>query len=212
MGGMKITRHIHACVRIEHEGTRVLVDPGSFGVPDDLAAVDAVLVTHVHPDHVDPEALGAARHDNPDLRIFAPASVAAHLADDVTVVTHGDTFRVGALDVRVVGADHAVVTRATPVAENTGYLFNGQVLHAGDAFHPIRDVDCVLLPVNGPWVKMLDIEEFLSQYPPKRFIAIHDGIVNDHGLAINRKQLSKLAGEHGSEYLPLAPGESVEIG
>lgn len=212
MGTMKITRHIHACVRLEHEDTRVIVDPGSFGVPEDLAAVDAVLITHVHPDHIDMEALTAARQENPDLPIHAPASVAGELGVDVTVVAEGDRLSVGALDIEVTGSEPAVVARCAPVAENVGYLFNGAVLHPGDAFQPLDGVDTVLLPVNGPWVKILDVEEFLRDHRPTRFIGIHDGIANEHGLAINRKQLSMLAQEYGSRYLPLAPGESAELG
>lgn len=208
---MKITRHIHACVRLEHDGTRILVDPGSFGVPEDLASHDAVLVTHVHPDHVDADALADARRENPELRIFAPASVAAEIPVEVTVVSHGDEFTLGTVKVQVIGHEHAVVARCAPVAENIGYLFNGAVLHPGDAFQPVDDVDTVLLPVNGPWVKMLDVEAFLRDHRPRRFIGIHDGIVNEHGLAINRKQLRMLAEEYGSRYLPLSPGESVEL-
>ncbi len=208
---MKITRHIHACVRLEHEGTRVIIDPGSFGAPDDLAEVDAVLITHVHPDHVDPGALQRARRENPGLPVHAPASVATEVGGDVTVVAAGERFRIGDLEIEVVGVEHAVVARCSPVAENVGYLFNGRVLHPGDAFHPVGGLDTVLLPVNGPWVKMLDVEEFLSTYPPKRFIAIHDGIVNEHGLAINRKQLTTLAREYGSQYVALSPGEAAEL-
>lgn len=207
---MKITRHLHSCVELSHEATRIVIDPGSFGAPEHLEQYDAVLATHVHPDHLNQEALSQARKTNPELAIYAPASVAEKLDLEVTVVAEGDKFGIGTVDVEVLGSKHAVVTHATPLAENIGYLFNDSVLHPGDAFHPLKNLDTLLLPVNGPWVKMLDIEAHLADYPPKKFIAIHDGIVNEHGLAINRKQLNTLAEQHNCEYLDLSPGDSVE--
>lgn len=210
MGAMKLTREVHACVRIQESDTTVLVDPGSFGVPDDLAEVDAVLVTHIHPDHVDIGRLTAARSANPELKIFAPGSVAEQL-DGVRVVAAGDTFTVGPLEIAVIGSEHATVLRCAPVAENVGYLFDGRLLHPGDAFQDISGVDTALVPVNGPWVKMRDVENWVAGQAPRRFIPIHDGIVNDHGLAINHKQLSTLADNYDAEYLALAAGDSVDL-
>lgn len=210
METMKLTRHIHACVRIQESGTTVLVDPGSFGVPADLAEVDAVLITHAHPDHVDIGQLADARAADPELSVFAPASVAEKLPA-VEVVAAGDRFTVGSLDIEVVGSEHATVLHCAPVAENIGYLFGGALLHPGDAFQDIPGVATALVPVNGPWVKMLDVENWLAKQTPDRFIPIHDGIVNDHGLAINHKQLSTLADNYGAEYVALAPGDSVDV-
>lgn len=210
MGTMKLTREVHACVRLQEADTTVLVDPGAFGVPEDLAEVDAVLVTHVHPDHVDLDRLSAARDSNPRLEIFAPGSVADQL-DGVRVVAAGDNFTVGSLNIAVVGSEHATVLRCAPVAENVGYLFGGTLLHPGDAFQDISGVDTALVPVNGPWVKMLDVENWVADQAPRRFIPIHDGIVNDHGLAINHKQLTTLADNYGAEYLALSPGDSVDL-
>ena len=51
VGCMQITKHGHACVRIEHEGAVVVLDPGAFTEPDALDGATAVLVTHEHPDH-----------------------------------------------------------------------------------------------------------------------------------------------------------------
>ena len=53
---MHITHLGHACVLIEMADTRLIIDPGTFA--GDLAGVrdlDAVLVTHQHPDHLDPD-------------------------------------------------------------------------------------------------------------------------------------------------------------
>ncbi|MGP6173598.1 MBL fold metallo-hydrolase [Corynebacterium sp. A21] len=208
---MKITRHIHACVELEHQGFTTYIDPGSFGVPHELVNSDAVLITHMHPDHIDIEALLKIVDRNPKVQIYAPVSVAQDLPIEVHVVAHGDILDLGGMKVEVLGARHAISTRVQPATENVGYLFDDKILHPGDAFHPIEDLELALLPVNGPWVKMLDVEEWLVAFPPKRFIGIHDGIVNEHGLNINRKILGLLADKVHAEYLPLRPGESLEI-
>ena len=54
---MRITKFGHAGVRIEHDGRAVLIDPGVFTQEESLDGVDAVLVTHEHPDHYDPARL-----------------------------------------------------------------------------------------------------------------------------------------------------------
>lgn len=62
---MIISKHIHSCVVVEQGGDRVLFDPGKFSFvegrvsPEDFADVSAVVITHAHPDHLDPEALKA---------------------------------------------------------------------------------------------------------------------------------------------------------
>ncbi len=108
-------------------------------------------------------------------------------------------------------SSNTAVAWAQDVPENIGYLINGRILHPGDAFQPIGDVDLALVPVNGPWVKMLDVEAWLKKFPPGRFVGIHDGIVNDHGLRINRKVLTLLAERYGATYLPLAPGDTLDM-
>ena len=57
--GMRITKFGHACVRIEHQGQVVVLDPGVFTEPEAVAGATAVLVTHVHPDHLHPDNLRA---------------------------------------------------------------------------------------------------------------------------------------------------------
>ena len=74
---MRITHLGHACLLVEMADTRVLVDPGTFA--DDLSALrdlDAVLVTHQHPDHLDPDRVPALVAANPDAVVLCdPSSV-----------------------------------------------------------------------------------------------------------------------------------------
>ncbi len=53
---MRITKFGHACVRVEHDGHTLVIDPGGFTEPEAVDGADAVLVTHEHPDHYEPDA------------------------------------------------------------------------------------------------------------------------------------------------------------
>ena len=89
---MKVTKYSHACVRVEHDGTTVVLDPGVFTEAGAVDGADAVLITHEHPDHYHPDHL--RRTDAP---IYTIAAVAAQIRDGapdvaerVTVVAPGE--------------------------------------------------------------------------------------------------------------------------
>jgi ribonuclease BN (tRNA processing enzyme) len=103
---------------VEHDGFRVLIDPG-YGVAlrlADATALDAVLVSHGHPDHcadLNPLLRARALRDDPapPLPVYAPPdALTAVLAldrkgmlDDALALhafDPGDSFAVGPLEVR----------------------------------------------------------------------------------------------------------------
>jgi len=51
---VKLTKHEHACVVAEKDGTSIVIDPGSFspGAAEIIAGGDAILITHEHSDHI----------------------------------------------------------------------------------------------------------------------------------------------------------------
>ena len=68
---MKITHFGHSCLLVEIDGTRVLFDPGTFSHGfEGIEGLDAILITHQHPDHCDVARL-------PDLRAIAFNGVTA---------------------------------------------------------------------------------------------------------------------------------------
>ena len=58
---MRITKFGHACVRIEHGGAALVVDPGMFTEPEAVDGAEAVVITHEHPDHYLPTIGGPRR-------------------------------------------------------------------------------------------------------------------------------------------------------
>ena len=75
--GMIVTRHGHACLLIESPSTRVLVDPGIFTNSwRELTDLDAILITHQHPDHADVDNLPGLVAANPQARLVTETAVA----------------------------------------------------------------------------------------------------------------------------------------
>lgn len=213
---MRITKFGHACVRIESGSTTVVVDPGGW---TERAAVDgatAVLVTHEHPDHLDPDHLRAT--DAPVYTIAAVAKQIAEHAPDVservTVVSPGDSLDLG-VPVTVVGEKHAVIHPELQHFDNSGYLLEVEgrrIFHPGDALTERPEgLDLLLLPVHAPWNKISEVIDYGRAVGAPLSVAIHDGLLNERGLALAQRQLSGMLGEREQEYLRLEPGADVPL-
>lgn len=217
---MQLTKHAHATVEIEDAGERVLIDPGTItpNAAELLARATAALITHDHFDHFAVDAVAAALDERPELRLWGPASVVQQLADTaaavegrVIAVAPGEEFLIGELEVRATGGEHALIHTAIPRPENVGYLIGGKVLHPGDSY-AVREfeVDTLLVPVSGPWVKLGDAIEFITAVAPRQSVLIHDALLSELG----RSFAAGLLGEGGPAGIPTfapAAGEQITL-
>ncbi|MEU6371615.1 MBL fold metallo-hydrolase [Streptomyces sp. NPDC046909] len=212
---MRLTRHGHACVRLERDGVVIVVDPGNYTDPDVFDGAHAVLVTHEHVDHFYEPALRAALDTDPKLRIWANRSVAGKLdglGGRVTVVGDGDTFDIEGVAVEAHGELHAPTHPDLPQVTNVGFLVDGTVFHPGDAFTvPARPVDTLLLPVHGPWSKIGELIDYVREVEPRQALSIHDATLNEAG----NKQVDMLLGlglrDSAAGYTRPATGAGIEI-
>lgn len=211
---MLLTKFGHACVRLEKDGARLVIDPGVWAGPDVLAGAAAVLITHEHPDHVDEAAVRAALTGDPGLELWASAAVAAKLAGSggrVHAVQHGDAFSAAGFDVHVYGSEHARVDTSIPLVPNTGFAVDGEVFHPGDSFTVPEDrIPALLVPVSGPWLKFSDVAGYLRAVQPERGYWIHDALLNDKAASLWENLLAQVPASTGpASYL--VPGTSVEL-
>ncbi|HET8961794.1 MBL fold metallo-hydrolase, partial [Nocardioides sp.] len=202
---MRILKFGHACVRVEHDGAAVVIDPGVFTEVGALDGADAVLVTHEHVDHYLPDNLRAT-----DAPVFTIEAVAAKIreeapevAERVTVVRPGEEFEAG-LPVRAVGELHAVIHPEFPRFHNSGYLLTAgteKVYHPGDALTaPDEDVDLLCVPVSAPWLKTSEAIDFARAVKAPRNLAIHDRIYSEAGLGIVDGHMNAFLPDAGQEY------------
>ena len=169
---MRITKFGHACVRIEHDGQVVVLDPGAFTEPEAVDGATAVLITHEHADHLHVDHLRAT-----DAPVFTIEAVRAQIAEAdpgvaerVTVVAPGEQLDVG-LPVTAVGELHAEIHHDLPRVHNSGFVVDVgslRVYHPGDALTPPGGpVDVLLLPVHAPWSKISEVIDFGRRWAPR---------------------------------------------
>ncbi|MER7457137.1 MBL fold metallo-hydrolase [Micromonospora sp. NPDC126480] len=208
---MRLTKYAHSCVRVEHDGGVLVIDPGVFSERAALDGADAVLITHEHPDHVDVAAL-AGQHDRRPFALYGPASLAATLdglADLLSPVEAGAEFTAAGVPVRAYGGRHAVIHPDIPVVDNLAYLIDDRVYHPGDSLVVPEDVqvDTLFLPIHAPWTKFSESLDFLRAVAPRRAYALHDGLLNDNGLTVLKNNFTRLS---DVDYRRLEPGTRVD--
>lgn len=161
--------------------------------PSDLP-VDAVLATHPHEDHLDPDSIEAfAAH--PHLTFIGPASVAKVLqsrgvpAERITVVAADRPAAIADIGIRAVFARHMYAAEPTPDA--IGFLLDVSgvhVYHAGDTEYDSRilaetkGVDVSLVCINGTTGNMNAHEAALLAFQQQARVAVpmHYGLWHDH--------------------------------
>ena len=116
---------------------------------DRLPPLDAILLSHAHPDHLSRVSLAALRRDIP---IYAPPAVARRFA--LIPVTAGQTVSIAGVTVRAAAAKHRVRGGANMYrldASEASVFFAGDT-GLSDQTHAMGPVDIALLPIGkAPW-------------------------------------------------------------
>jgi L-ascorbate metabolism protein UlaG (beta-lactamase superfamily) len=239
----------HATALIELDGVRLLTDPLLRGrvahlrrqaapVASELfAEPDAVLISHLHHDHLDLASLRILGGSTP---LIVPAGAGAWLRRrgfaTVTELGVGDVTTVGALTVSAVPAHHDGRRPGGPRAQAQGYLVSGAraVYFAGDTerFAGMSDLpqplDVALLPIAGWGPRLgpghmdpLDAARAVALIQPRIAIPVHWGTLAPVGLA--RRYRTRLAdpprlfAEHVERLAPsvevriLSPGQQTDL-
>ncbi|AWK71171.1 MBL fold metallo-hydrolase [Rhodococcus oxybenzonivorans] len=214
---MRLTHFGHSCVLVELNGSTILFDPGNFSHGfEGLTGLDAILVTHQHPDHVDQQRLPALVEANADAALYSDPQTAAQLGGRWTGVHAGDEFDIGNVHVTGTGGTHAVIHPDIPMIDNTAYLLGdssdpAQLLHPGDSlFVPEQKVDVLALPAAAPWLKISEAIDYLRAVAPRVAVPIHQAIIADQATGIFYGRYTDMA-PAGTEFRTLPSESSVEV-
>lgn len=217
--GIQLTPLGHSCVLVSvgqpgGEQRQLLLDPGNLTPPlTAVGPVDAVLVTHAHGDHIDPEQIRRVRQTAP-APVYGDQGVAALLTDagvDGTNLVGPGTSTIADVSVQISASEHEPVYAGVPVPTNLAYLIAGAVFAPGDSFVvPDFAVQVLLLPTGAPWMKLAETIDYLRAVAPRIAIPVHDsGLASAHQ-NMHRGLITKFAPESTTVLIP-AQGERIDL-
>ncbi|MEA2691389.1 MAG: hypothetical protein QOJ16_776 [Acidobacteriota bacterium] len=222
MRAMKISKYLHSCLLFEHEGEKLLFDPGKYSSiegrvkPETFADVATVVLTHDHPDHLYMESLkpilaksGAA--------VIANGEVAAKLRKEgiEAIVLDEGTRQAGPFVLRAIAAQHEPILSDT-LPRNTAFLVNERVLNPGDSLAPSlaewKGVELLILPVMAPFLTEVGVAAFARQMEPRRILPVHDGYAKEFFLEQRYLNYGAYFEKLRVQFHPLTePGASIEL-
>ena len=211
---MKITKFGHACLLVEENGVRFLIDPGNYSTAqDEVKNIDVILITHEHQDHVFVDSLKKVLANNPTAKIYTNSAVNAILEKEgivATVLEHGQSVTEKGVPVDALGTDHALIYQGLPIAQNTGYFIANRFFYPGDAFtQPGRPVEILALPVTAPWMAVREGVDYALAVKPVFAVPVHDGILKQPAMVYRLPEM--VLSQHDIKFFPLEIGKEYDF-
>jgi L-ascorbate metabolism protein UlaG (beta-lactamase superfamily) len=185
---MQLTHLGHSAVLVEVNGLRFLLDPGNFSDAwHGLTDLDAIVITHLHPDHVDPANVPALIAANPGARVLVePSVIEVHHLDRAEPISADTSISRSGVTVAAVGGLHAVIHRDIPQIGNVGLVISAEgeptFFHPGDSLAAVPSgVDVLGVPAYGPWAAMKETVDFARAVAAPQGFLIHEGLLSERG-------------------------------
>jgi L-ascorbate metabolism protein UlaG (beta-lactamase superfamily) len=213
---MTIKKYAHACLLIEKEGVRILIDPGSWNELPRATNVVVLLITHEHQDHCDLGQVRALVAANPGMRIITHTAVADLLSKEgivAEVIEPEGVVDVSGVEIQSFGTEHAAIYNTSP-CRNTGFLLGGEVFVPGDALHDIPNVPVrvLALPTGGPWMKIAEAIDYAKQVQPTIVFPIHDAMyIESYQRGLIPRIVGGTLGEAGIEFIDMPAGATHDF-
>ncbi|MFI9410391.1 MBL fold metallo-hydrolase [Nocardia gamkensis] len=214
---MRIAHFGHSCLLVELHGKKILFDPGTFSHGfEGLTGLDAIAVTHQHPDHIDPNRIEALVEANPGARLLSDPQTAQQRGERWEAVHAGNVLTLGDLRITGGGGRHAVIHPEIPVIDNTVFQLGtaddpAQLVHPGDSLWvPPVPVGVLAAPAAAPWMRVSEAVDYLRAVAPRVALPIHYGIIREEAQGIYFGRLSEMA-PAGTEFRVLDPEKDTDL-
>jgi L-ascorbate metabolism protein UlaG (beta-lactamase superfamily) len=211
---MKVTKFPQSCLKVEKDGGAILIDPGSittakFGVKD-FGKFDAVLYTHSHFDHLDPDivdeliATGATLYGNADVCEKVGGG-------KVEQIDEGEELVIAGFKVQSRHMEHCLLLNGSKTVPNTGFLLDEHLLVSGDSTEDVGwTAEVIAAPVWGPDISFKDATDLVSATKAKKIIPYHFDVV--HLEPNSFKQFFQMMADNDvTEVAIIDDAETVEI-
>ncbi|MFP5204855.1 MAG: MBL fold metallo-hydrolase [Acidobacteriota bacterium] len=183
-GLVRITPIYHATVMIQGGGDRIYLDPAKPANLGGLPAGDLILITDIHPDHLDPADIAALSKQGTE--ILAPAAVQQKVAQ-AHVLGNGESMtwhRWKITAVPMYNLRHVMPNGQPyhPKGRGNGYVLNygGKNFYfAGDTegtpeMSALKNIDVAFIPMNLPYTMSPDeAAAAVKAFHPKVAIPYH---------------------------------------
>tara|TARA_R110002020_G_scaffold210099_3_gene416073 strand:+ start:272 stop:964 length:693 start_codon:yes stop_codon:yes gene_type:complete len=220
---MKISKYLHSCILIEHEGERLLFDPGKFTFaeelvkPSDFKDLNYVLITHTHPDHLDEENLKLILEKNPDAKVIGNSEVRDQLAKiSIPVILFekgSDAF--GSFELIAIPTEHEDIL-AENIPQHTSICINDSILNTADSLSDklmeFKNIELLIMPIMGPFLTELEAFRFVKELSPKQLLGVHDGYAKSFFLDSRYETWGKFLRKENIQFYGFKkPGETLNI-
>ncbi|GAB3923149.1 MBL fold metallo-hydrolase [Mucilaginibacter myungsuensis] len=179
---MKISKYLHSCLVFENDGFKLLIDPGNISFaegfigPDEFGDVDAIIITHIHPDHFDMEQLPKIMELS-----GAPVYTVQQVINEMAKAGLQAEFipnKVGPFVIESFAAQHELIMD-NPLPEMAALVIDGKVLHPVDSLAAellkYQGIELVLLPIMAPFTNEPTVAKFADALAAKQVLPVHDG-------------------------------------
>ncbi len=212
---MRITKYVHSCLLVETPDRVALFDPGIYSgealnealSSGQLSRLDDIFITHVHPDHCDPELIKQLVAKFPDCRITSTNQVVTALAAEGIKATNQPPEGVTFFD-----SPHASKPPMMPTPpEEIGIHYLDSLSHPGDC-HEFKETKSILaMPVTAPWGTSFKAMSLAYELKPKHILPIHDWHWNDEARELMYNRFEQVLGEQGITFHKLQTGQPITI-
>jgi L-ascorbate metabolism protein UlaG (beta-lactamase superfamily) len=210
---MKITKYEHACLDVTEGLSRLIVCPGIFSNSlRDFSDISAVVITHIHADHLDPKKIQHIIEKNPGVKIFTTEEASREITSNVNIAKAGQAIKVGDFTLEFFGENHAEIDPETPLAQNIGVLINNKLYYPGDSFTECsKPFEILAVPASAPWLRTAQVIPIIQNSNCKKVFPTHNALLSETGNAVTNPWLEKFSERSGKEFVFLLPGDSIEV-
>ncbi|MFA6246468.1 MAG: MBL fold metallo-hydrolase [Mucilaginibacter sp.] len=219
---MKITKYLHSCLVFEQDGYKLLFDPGKFSfaegrvTPQMFADVDSIIITHIHPDHLDIENLKKIVELS-KATVYTNTQVGETIAKEgltYSLIEQG-TYNMGPFKLAAFPVQHEPLLD-TPIPQMTGFLINDKILHPVDSMETrlteYTGIELLIMVTMAPFANELRIAGFADRVRPKQILPVHDGYAKDFFIEQRYKNYSRHFEKAGIKFHEIYKiGDSLTI-